>query len=73
MLLCLLSTYISSFVKGLFASFSYFVLLGYSLSFTVFFFFLFTAAPAAYGGSWAVGHTGAAAADLHHSHRNTWI
>ena len=28
------------------------------------------AAPAAYGGSWARGHTGAASAGLHHSHTN---
>ena len=34
-------------------------------------FFLFTAAPAAYGGSQARGWIGAAAAGLHHSHHNT--
>ena len=35
-----------------------------------FFFFLFRAAPAAYGGSQAGGLIGATAAGLHHSHNN---
>ena len=35
------------------------------------FFFLFTAAPAAYGSSWAGGRIGAAAADLYQSLSNT--
>ena len=33
-------------------------------------FFLFGAAPAAYGGSQAMGTIGATAAGLHHSHSN---
>ena len=36
-----------------------------------FFLFLFRAVPAKYGGSQARGPTGATAADLHHSHRDT--
>ena len=35
------------------------------------FFFLFTAAPAAYVSSWARGQIGAAATGLSHSHSNT--
>ena len=35
-----------------------------------FFFFFFRAAPVAYESSWAMGHIGAAAASLHHSHGN---
>ena len=35
------------------------------------FFFLFMAAPVAYGSSRARGQIGAAAAGLHHSHSNT--
>ena len=35
-----------------------------------YFFFLFRAAPAAYGGSQARGQIGAVAASLHHSHSN---
>ena len=37
---------------------------------TFFFFFLFRAAPMAYGNSQARGRIGAAAAGLDHSHRN---
>ena len=36
-----------------------------------FIFFLFMAVPVANGSSWARGQTGAAAADLCHSHANT--
>ena len=38
---------------------------------TTFFFFLFRASPAAYGGSQARGPIGAAATGLHHSHSNS--
>ena len=40
------------------------------LKLTFFFFLLFRAAPAAYGGSQARGLMGVAAASLHHSHSN---
>ena len=40
------------------------------ISFLFLFFFLFRAAPEAYGGSQARGQIRAAAADLHHSHSN---
>ena len=39
-------------------------------SFLFFFFLLFRAAPAIYGGSQARGRIGATVASLHHSHRN---
>ena len=40
--------------------------------YTLFFvFYLFRAAPVAYGGSQARGQTGAAAAGLHHSYSNS--
>ena len=39
-------------------------------SFALFYFVLFGASPAAYGGSQARGRIGAVAAGLHHSHGN---
>ena len=46
-----------------------------SVNFTplIFFFFLFMAAPAADGSSWASGKTRAATASLHHSHSNAGV
>ena len=41
------------------------------LDYEIFFFFLFKAAPTAYGSSQTKGWIGAAAAGLHHSHSNS--